>query len=89
MDPAGAHLDLRAVYGGAQIVVPAEWAVELGALGLMGGAGDARPKLERPADAPLLSIGGFAVMGGIGVTSERPEGMRSRNAAVADVIVDT
>lgn len=88
LDPAGAHLRLRAVYGGAQIAVPAEWDVELRVIGLMGGAGDARPKQERPADAPLLTIEGLAIVGGIGVTSEVPEGMRGRQPTMHEVVTD-
>lgn len=88
LDPAGARLDLRAVYGGAQIVVPETWEVELRVIGLIGGAGDARPKQERPADAPQLSIRGIAIVGGIGITSERPEGMPDRDATLDDVIAD-
>jgi hypothetical protein len=69
LDPAGARLDVRAIFGGGQIVVPETWRVELHVNGI-GGVGDGRPKLERPAAAPLLTIEGFVLFGGFAVTSE-------------------
>lgn len=72
LDPAGARLDVRAIFGGGQIVVPETWRVELHVNGI-GGVGDGRPKLERQADAPLLTIDGFVLFGGFAVTSELSE----------------
>jgi hypothetical protein len=38
----------------------------------IGGLGDGRPRVERPADAPHLTIAGVGFFGGFAVTSERP-----------------
>jgi hypothetical protein len=73
LDPAGAHLQVRAVFGGAQIAVPDSWRVTSNVVGI-GGIGDGRAQAERPDDAPHLTIEGFAVFGGFGVMSEVPEG---------------
>lgn len=68
LDPAGATLRVRAVFGGAQVVVPEAWIVESRLRGI-GGVGDGRPATERPQDAPVLRIEGFTLFGGFGVTS--------------------
>lgn len=70
--PAGAHLEVTAMFGGGQIVVPESWRVTTRVIGL-GGVGDARPRVERAPDAPHLTIEGFALFGGFGVSSEVPE----------------
>lgn len=72
LDPAGARLRVRAMFGGGQIVVPEAWQVTTRVVGL-GGVGDARPRVERALDAPHLTIEGFAFFGGFGVSSEVPE----------------
>jgi hypothetical protein len=72
LDPAGAQLRVRAVFGGGQIVVPEAWQVTTRVIGL-GGIGDARPSVERAPDAPHLTIEGLAFFGGFGVSSEVPE----------------
>jgi len=82
LDPAGARLEVRAVFGGAQIVVPETWRVTTNVVG-MGGIGDGRSRVERPVTAPLLVIEGVAIMGGFGITSELSEGEAS---AVADAV---
>ena len=76
MDPAGATLRVRAIFGGGQIVVPASWAVTTKVRGV-GGAGDARPAETRPEDGPRLTIEGPVLFGGFGVTSE----LREKDAA--------
>jgi hypothetical protein len=72
IDPAGAHLQVKAIFGGAQVVVPDAWEVVSSVRGI-GGIGDGRPDRDRPADAPRLTIDGVVVFGGFGVTSEVPE----------------
>jgi hypothetical protein len=72
LDPAGARLDVKAQFGGAQILVPDHWRVTTRVLGI-GGAGDSRPRIERDDDAPNLAIEGTALFGGFGVASEMPE----------------
>lgn len=72
LDPAGAHLKVTAMFGGGQILVPDSWRVTTRVLGI-GGAGDARPRIEREEGAPHLTIEGTAIFGGFGVASEMPE----------------
>jgi len=73
LDPAGATLRVRALFGGAQLVVPGEWNVVSTVRGL-GGIGDGRPSVDRPIDAPTLHVDGTVPFGGFGITSSMPEG---------------
>jgi hypothetical protein len=83
LDPAGAHLEVRAIFGGAQIVVPESWRVSSKVVGI-GGLGDGRPRVEHEVGAPHLTIEGLAIFGGFGVTSELPEAAaRGLDEAVA------
>jgi hypothetical protein len=72
LDPAGAHLRVRAIFGGGQIVVPEAWRVTSKVVGI-GGLGDGRPEIGRADDAPHLTIEGIAIFGGFAVMSEMPE----------------
>jgi len=72
LDPDGARLEVRAVFGGAQIVVPESWRVTSKVVGI-GGSGDGRARVEYEAEAPHLVIEGLALFGGFGVTSELSE----------------
>jgi hypothetical protein len=71
--PEGATLRVRAVFGGGQILVPADWHVVIRVRG-MGGIGDTRPAKGYEAGAPELVIEGMAIAGGFAVTSELAEG---------------
>ncbi|HSL75867.1 MAG TPA: hypothetical protein VK867_02910 [Candidatus Limnocylindrales bacterium] len=83
LDPAGARLDVRTVFGGAQVLVPETWNVTTNIRGI-GGAGDGRTKIDRALDAPRLTIEGSAFFGGLGVTSDMPaEAQQSLRDAVA------
>lgn len=68
LDPEGATLHLNALFGGGNLVVPESWNVESRLTGI-GGVGDGRPRVERPADAPTLRLEGTAIFGGWGITS--------------------
>lgn len=69
--PEGAHLFLKIVQGGGRIFVPEDWRVQLKLLPILGGAADTRESKERSADAPTLTIEGFAIMGGFAIMSQR------------------
>jgi hypothetical protein len=69
LDPAGATLRVNALFGGGNLVVPGSWNVETKVTGL-GGVGDGRSAVDRPADAPTLRLVGTAMFGGWGITSE-------------------
>jgi hypothetical protein len=62
----GATLRLRAVMGGIDVIVPPGWRVEAAVSAFMGGV-DNRTDPDAHADAPLLLVEAFAVMGGIAV----------------------
>lgn len=68
LDPAGADLTLRAVFGGGQIIVPASWRVTVAMRGL-GGVGDGRPADEEPADGPELRVDATVLFGGYAITT--------------------
>ena len=76
--PGGATLRIQAFNGGAQILIPASWRLETKVIGL-GGVADARPRIDRPADAPTLSIRGWAMFGGFGIASEGPKDRDDRS----------
>jgi hypothetical protein len=68
LDPAGATLHLSTLFGGGNLVVPETWDVESKVIGL-GGVGEGRPRVDRPAGAPRLRLEGMAIFGGWGITS--------------------
>jgi predicted membrane protein len=66
--PEGATLHMNALFGGGNLIVPESWNIETRLVGI-GGAGDGRPAVERPDDAPTLRVEGTALFGGWGITS--------------------
>jgi hypothetical protein len=72
LDPAGARLVVRALFGGGQILVPAQWRVTSSVWGL-GGLTDQREAVDRAPDAPTLAIEGTALFGGFAVSSRITE----------------
>ncbi|MFI5225885.1 MAG: hypothetical protein ACHQ3P_04340 [Candidatus Limnocylindrales bacterium] len=73
LDPAGARLTVRAIFGGGRIIVPEDWAVDLDVVGIFGGVGDTRPVVDERGGGPRLSIVGFALFGGFGIVSSKVE----------------
>ena len=69
LDPMGATIEVNALFGGGNLVVPEDWNVETRVAGI-GGIGDGRPQRERSSDAPTLRVEGIALFGGWGITSE-------------------
>ena len=69
LDPAGAVMQLRTMYGGTQIAVPHGWRVRAHVLSIVGGTDVAIPDSEVPADAPVLELQGFTIFGGVRVTT--------------------
>jgi len=74
LDPAGATLRLRTIFGGGQIVVPESWRVVNDIVVIAGGVGDMRTPADRPDDAPELRLEGVAAFGGFAIVSELPAG---------------
>jgi hypothetical protein len=71
--PGGANLRVQALFGGAQILVPASWRLETKVIG-PGGVVDGRPRIDRPSDAPVLRLEGWTVFGGFSVATDGPKG---------------
>lgn len=62
-----AHVSVTALFGGAEIVVPREWNVQMDVLPVFGGAEDERPRREEEHDQVDLVVTGFAAFGGVSV----------------------
>ena len=60
----GAQLTLHTLFGGIQVTTPTTWRVESELTALAGGA-DARTPVQDDPDAPVLTITGRALFGGI------------------------
>ena len=79
--PEGARLTVRALFGGAEVIVPEGWDVVCELIGLAGGLGDDRerehahggdePHRHTAPGGPVLTIDGWAAFGGIGITSQK------------------
>jgi hypothetical protein len=68
IDPAGATLDVFAFWGGIEIKVPPGWRVDNRVFALMAGAEDST-KGAAPAGAPIFTVRGVVVMGGVEIKS--------------------
>jgi predicted membrane protein len=73
LDPDGARLTVRAIFGGGRIIVPDDWTVDVDVLPLFGGMSDTRETLEVRAGAPRLQIDGFVLFGGYAIVSATDE----------------
>src|SRR5436190_1161694 len=72
LDPAGATLRVRTIFGGAQLIVPESWRVVNDMVVFAGGVADMRGGGDRPDDAPELRLEGVAAFGGFAIRSELP-----------------
>jgi len=75
-------LEVKAVFGGVQILVPPGLAVEVSGSAIMGGFQQVNRSPPTPdPDAPLLRVRGLAVMGGVDISMRLPgesEGQAAR-----------
>ncbi len=71
--PEGATLNVKVVFGGGQVLVPADWKVIANVQGL-GGVQDVRGAKGYAEAAPTLTITGTVIAGGFAVQSELDEG---------------
>ncbi len=71
--PEGATLRVKVVFGGGQVLVPADWRVVANVQGL-GGVQDVREAKGYAEGAPTLTIEGTVIAGGFAVQSELDEG---------------
>lgn len=72
--PAGViDLEVKAVFGGVQIIVPPGLAVEVHGTAIMGGFQNVNRAPAHPdPDAPLLRVHGIAIMGGVDIHMRLP-----------------
>jgi hypothetical protein len=63
----GAQLTVHAFFGGIDIRTPPGWRIESGVKALAGGV--ATPEAQTDPDAPVLTLEGMAVFGGVSVRS--------------------
>jgi len=86
VDPAGATLYVRAIFGGVQLAIPESWPVENRMRAVFGGVGDTREPSAQDPGAPAVVLEGFALFGGVGVVAEavrRDNAMRPSGAGEA------
>jgi len=62
-------IEVNAIFGGGEIVVPDNWNVVMRGLGIFGGYGDntRHPKMDDPASVKTLVVRGVAMFGGVEV----------------------
>jgi DUF1707 SHOCT-like domain len=66
-------INVVAIMGGVEVIVPPGVRVEMHGLPLMGGWSNHVPDAELPPDAPEVHVRGFALMGGVEVRTRRPK----------------
>lgn len=69
LDPSGATLELSAMFGGTQIVVPAGWRLRSRVRSVFGGTQVELDEVDSGDGASLLEVRGFVLFGGARVTS--------------------
>lgn len=65
----GARLSVHTLFGGIEIKTPPSWRVESNVRALAGGV-DARTPAQDDPDAPVLTLAGMALFGGIAVAAK-------------------
>lgn len=73
LDPSGATLTARSIFGGIRLVVPETWRIVRDTISIAGGIGDARNPDRIDESLPALRLEGWSVFGGIGIVSEAPD----------------
>ena len=73
LDPAGATITARSIFGGIRLVVPETWKIDRDMIAVFGGVGDGRSAERIDESLPVLHLNGFSVFGGIGIVSEAPD----------------
>lgn len=73
LDPEGATLEVRAIFGGIRLVVPETWQVRIDVQPVFGGVGDARDQARIHDAGPTLRIVGWAIFGGVGIVADAPD----------------
>jgi hypothetical protein len=73
LDPAGADLRIRAIFGGLEIDVPSSWVVDVRGRAFFGGVGGARGASPVDESGPRLVLHVLAVFGGVAIISRRDD----------------
>ena len=73
LDPAGADLRIRAIFGGLEIDLPSSWAVDVRGRAFAGGVGGARGAGPIDESGPRLVLHVLAVFGGVAIISRRDD----------------
>ena len=73
LDPAGAEIRLRAMFGGLQLVVPESWPVELRSRSIVGGIADSRDPSREDPTLPTLTVDAQAIFGGGAILARPPD----------------
>lgn len=77
LDPEGAMLDASAAFGGIDITVPPDWRVQMSGPGIFGAFEDQTHKEGlAPGGAPVLTVRGVALFGGVEVKLPKTGWMR-------------
>ena len=70
LDPGGATLDVTAIVGGVQVLVPAHWSVRVESHGMLGGVDrQVTEAADLPTDAPVLQVTTKTWLGGVQITN--------------------
>jgi predicted membrane protein len=70
LDPAGATLRIRAIFGGLEIIVPETWPVEVHSSSVFGGVGNATDPATTDPSSPTLILDILSVFGGTAILSK-------------------
>jgi predicted membrane protein len=73
LDSLGASLDVRAIFGGVRLIVPAGCKVDVAARSIAGGVDDLTGELETTTEGPVLYLSATSLMGGIQVLYPPPQ----------------
>jgi hypothetical protein len=81
LDPAGGHLDVKAIFGAVRVVVPDAWRVELRPLAFAGGIDDDTD--GGAPGSPVLTVKALAAFGAIQVSTRPDESWSGHEPAEA------
>jgi Cell wall-active antibiotics response 4TMS YvqF len=70
LDPGGAALSVKTIFGGLEIVVPESWRIERNVVTIFGGTSDSRDPAAILPDGPVLQVSGWTAFGGFDITTE-------------------
>ena len=85
LDPDGAELRVRAMFGGLEIAASTTWPVEVHSRALLAGAGDARDPDDVDPSLPTLVIDAQAIFGGVAIVGVPDDFRPALEVAPADL----